>query len=399
MSSVGASRQPLTIKKLLVSAAVIAAGLVLAILVVTAKPKPQPSVPEAPLAPVVAVVAVTPKAMPLTVVTQGTVEPMRRINLSAQVSGKVLKVGKNFLEGAYFEQDELLVQLEQADYEFAIARAKAQVAAAEQRLAEERGRNLQAKREWRELGSKEANALFLRLPQLKSAEAALDAAKADLAAAELALERTTIRAPFAGRLERKQVDVGQFLGAGSSVATIHAADTFEVRLPLSDSQWSSLGLSVAGHDIPEHPVTLSAQFGTEKRHWQAVIRRFEAALDPQSRIVQAIAEVRLDNGDGTPQQSLTSGMFVQADIQTPPVPGLVQLPLSALRADDTVMVVDQASTLVRKPVIVRERHPDWVRVSGLLAGERVVSVQTPALLSGLEVTIASDAATTGSTTL
>lgn len=399
MSSVGASRQPLTIKKLLVSAAVIAAGLVLAILVVAAKPKPQPSVPEAPLAPVVAVVAVTPKAMPLTVVTQGTVEPMRRINLSAQVSGKVLKVGKNFLEGAYFEQGELLVQLEQADYEFAIARAKAQVAAAEQRLAEERGRNLQAKREWRELGSKEANALFLRLPQLKSAEAALDAAKADLAAAELALERTTIRAPFAGRLERKQVDVGQFLGAGSSVATIHAADTFEVRLPLSDSQWSSLGLSVAGHDIPEHPVTLSAQFGTEQRHWQAVIRRFEAALDPQSRIVQAIAEVRLDNGDGTPQQSLTSGMFVQADIQTPPVPGLVQLPLSALRADDTVMVVTEASTLIRKPVIVRERHPDWVRVSGLLAGERVVSVQTPALLSGLEVTIASDAATTGSTTL
>jgi len=399
MSSVGASRQPLTIKKLLVSAAVIAAGLVLAILVVTAKPKPQPSVPEAPLAPVVAVVAVMPKAMPLTVVTQGTVEPMRRINLSAQVSGKVLKVGKNFLEGAYFEQDELLVQLEQADYEFAIARAKAQVAAAEQRLAEERGRNLQAKREWRELGSKEANALFLRLPQLKSAEATLAAAKADLAAAELALERTTIRAPFAGRLERKQVDVGQFLAAGSSVATIHAADTFEVRLPLSDSQWSSLGLSVAGHDIPEHPVTLSAQFGTEQRHWQAVIRRFEAALDPQSRIVQAIAEVRLDNGYGAPQQSLTSGMFVQADIQTPPVPGLVQLPLSALRADDTVMVVTEASTLIRKPVIVRERHPDWVRVSGLLAGERVVSVQTPALLSGLEVTIASDAATTGSTTL
>jgi len=63
------------------------------------------------------------------------------------------------------------------------------------------------------------------------------------------------------------------------------------------------------------------------------------------------------------------------------------------------MIVDQASTLIRKPVIVRERHPDWVRVSGLLAGERVVSVQTPALLSGLEVTIASDAATTGSTTL
>ena len=395
MSSVGPSRQPLTLKKVLVSAGVMAAGLVLAMIVVTAKPKPQPSTPETPLAPVVTVVSAKPMAMPLTVVTQGTVEPMRRINLSAQVSGKVVEVGENFLEGAYFEQGELLVQLEQADYEYAIARAQAQVAAAEQRLAEERGRNLQAKREWRELGSKEANELFLRLPQLKSAEAALVAAKADLAAAQLALTRTTIRAPFTGRLEHKQADVGQFLGAGASVATIHAVDVFEVRLPLSDSQWASLGLSVAAGDAIAHPATLSAQFGTEERRWHGLIRRFEATLDPQSRIVQAIAEVRLNDGDEMRRSSLTAGMFVQADIKTPPVPGLVQLPVSALRADDTVMVVDSSSTLIRKPIVVRERHSNWVRVSGLVEGERVVSVQTPTLLSGLPVTIASDAAATG----
>ncbi len=396
MSSAGLSRQPLTLKKLLVSVAVVAVGLVLAVIVVTAKSKPQPRPPEAPLAPVVAVVEVTPEAMPLTVLTQGTVEPLRRINLSAQVSGKVAKVGKNFLEGAYFEQGELLVQLEQADYSFAIERAKAQVAAAEQRVAEERGRNRQAKREWRELGSDEANALFLRLPQLKSAEAALSAAQADLAAAELALERTTIRAPFAGRLERKQVDVGQFLGIGAAVATVHATDTFEVRLPLSDSQWAELGLMVGSRDGLAHPVMLAAQFGKEQRQWQAVIKRFEAALDRQSRIVHAIAEVTVSVNEASVQSPLTVGMFVEAAIQTPPVPGLVQLPLSALRADDTVMVVNQASTLIRKPVTVRERHPDWVRVSGLMNGERVVSVQTPALLSGLTVTVASDAAATGS---
>lgn len=396
MSSAGLSRQPLTLKKLLVSVAVVAAGLVLAVIVVTSKSKPQPRPPEAPLAPVVAVVEVTPEAMPLTVLTQGTVEPLRRINLSAQVSGKVAKVGKNFLEGAYFEQGELLVQLEQADYSFAIERAKAQVAAAEQRVAEERGRNRQAKREWRELGSEEANALFLRLPQLRSAEAALSAAQADLAAAELALERTTIRAPFAGRLERKQVDVGQFLGIGAAVATIHATDTFEVRLPLSDSQWAELGLMVGSRDGLAHPVMLAAEFGKEQHQWQAVIKRFEAALDRQSRIVHAIAEVTVSVNEASVQSPLTVGMFVEAAIQTPPVSGLVQLPLSALRADDTVMVVNQASTLIRKPVTVRERHPDWVRVSGLMNGERVVSVQTPALLSGLTVTVASDVAATGS---
>ena len=110
-------------------------------------------------------------------------------------------VSDRFLDGRFFKVGDILLQLEQADYEFAIARARAQEAAAAQRVAEERGRNLQAQREWRELGTSEANDLFLRKPQLRAAEASLAAAQADVAAAELALERTTVRAPFDGRLE------------------------------------------------------------------------------------------------------------------------------------------------------------------------------------------------------
>ena len=82
------------------------------------------------------------------------------MELVAQVSGKVEAVSELFLDGR-FEVEDMLLQLK-ADYEFAIARAVAQEAAAVQRVAEERGRNLQAQRDWRDLGTSEANDLFLK---------------------------------------------------------------------------------------------------------------------------------------------------------------------------------------------------------------------------------------------
>ena len=135
-----------------------------------------------------------------------------------------------------------MLELEKADYEFAIARALAQEAAAAQRVAEERGRNLQAQREWRDLGTVEANDLFLRKPQLRAAEASMAAAQADVSAAELALARTTVRAPFDGRLESKSVDIGQFVAPGTVLAQVYATDGVEVHLPISDSQLALLEL-------------------------------------------------------------------------------------------------------------------------------------------------------------
>jgi len=179
----------------------------------------------------------------------------------AQVGGKVDTVSDGFVDGAFFETGDELLRIESADYDFAIARAESQVAAAEQRLAEERGRNRQAKREWRDLGSTEANALFLREPQMKAAKAALEAAKADLAAAKLALERSVIRAPFDGRIEAKRVDIGQYLAPGVTVADVYAVDRLEVRLPLTNSQVAQLSLRVQRQALMDYPVVLKSVYG------------------------------------------------------------------------------------------------------------------------------------------
>jgi RND family efflux transporter MFP subunit len=389
-------RQRLTVKKFLIAALLTGSGLLVSGLVLTGKPAPVANVPPEPLRPVVSVLRAQPSEISLAVNTQGTVEARRRINLVAEVAGKVSTVSERFEEGAFFDQGDVLLQLEQADYEFAIARAQSQVAAAEQRLAEERGRNRQAKREWRELGTVEANALFLRQPQMKAAEAALKASVADLSAAQLALSRTEIRAPFSGRIESKRADLGQYIAPGAAVAEIYATDIVDVALPLNDSQLAALKLPMNANVALGIPVILSTAFGGREWQWQAQIRRVQAVVDRQSRTVNAIAEVLQPfESEISGRPPLTPGMFVRAEIPTPPIPNLVQLPASALRSDNTVLVVGTGEKLVRQPVTVQRRTEQWAWVSGLTEGSRIVRAQTGLLVVGLTVEVAGTAIALG----
>jgi len=371
-------------RRLVMAAVVLIFGIGVAWLLLTGKSKPVPKPEESPLKPVVSVMVAAPAAIALPVLTQGSVEPRTQITLGAQVGGRIDWVAESFVDGGFFRGGDTLLRIEQADYEYAVVRAKGQVAAARQRLAEERGRHRQAQREWRDLGTRDANALFLREPQLKAAEAALAAAEADLDAAELALDRTWIRAPFDGRIVARQVDLGQVVAPGNAVADIYATDRVLVRLPLSDAQRSALQLPL-DREL-DYPVTLTVGPEDSGEQWQGVIRRTEATVDRRSRFVNAIVEVPpTAAGSEADQRWLVPGMFVQATIPTPPIPGLVRLPGAAIRSDSSVLLVDDEGLLSRAFVTVHRRTPDWSWVTGLAKGARVVRAQGGVLASGMTV--------------
>lgn len=240
------------------------------------------------------------------------------------------------------------------------------------------------------MGTVEANALFLRKPQMKAAAAALEAAQADLAEAQLTLSRTQVKTPFAGRIEVKRVDLGQYIAPGTVVADIYATDVVSVPLPLNDNQLAALDLPMYANAALGRTVVLSSRFGGQEWQWQAEIRRLEAVVDRQSRVVNAIAEVQNPfQPDDSGRPPLTPGMFVQAEIPTPPLAGLVRLPATALRSDNTVLVVDDTDRLTRQGVEVRRRSVRWAWVSGLPKGTRVVREQTGLLVAGLAVQVAS----------
>ena len=366
------------------------------------KPGPEPAAAPETAPPLVDLVTVKPAQRSLSVETQGTVQPLREIDLVSQVAGRVVSTAGTFAAGGFFTSEQPLVRIEEADYQFAIARAESQVAAARQRVAEERGRALQARREWRDLGSEQANDLFLRKPQLAAAEAALRAAEADLGAARLDLERTRVSVPFNGRISEKYVDVGQYVTPGTPIARVYATDAAQVRLPLTDRQVALLHLPLSyvsgeGGSPIEAEVVLQAQFANQTWQWPGRIVRTDASIDVNSRMVYAVAEVQqpFAREPGSERPPLAPGLFVSATISGRQIDGVVELPRDALRSDGSVMVVDSQQRAQPKSVEVLQSTPHRLWVSGLDRGDRVIVSDPSVAIAGMEVTVNDKAALAG----
>lgn len=380
-------------RSLLATAAVTGLGLALSWGLLVSKPEPVSEALPAEAAPLVDVVSVEPQSLGLDVTTQGTVRPVLAIDLVSRVAGRVESVAADFAAGSFFRQGAPLVAIEDADYRFAIARARSQVAAAEQRVAEEEGRALQARREWRDLGNSAANALFLREPQLASARAALKAAQADLAAAELDLERTRVAAPFNGRISEKFVDVGQYVSPGTRIARVYATDAVEVRLPLTDRQVALLDLPLhyrSEDSTLELPaVTLRATFASRDWDWQGRIVRTDASIDENSRVVYAVAEVKAPfaRGPGGERPPLVPGMFVSATIAGRTLEAVTSLPRSALLSDTVVMLVDGRQQVLERAVSVLQSEGGQVWVQGLQRGDRVIIRESTVTVAGMRVEV------------
>jgi RND family efflux transporter MFP subunit len=259
------------------------------------------------------------------------------------------------------------------------------VADAEQLLATERGRARQAKREWRDLGNADANALFLREPQLAAAEATLASARADLEQAELDLAKTAISAPFAGRIRETYVNLGQYVGPGTRVARVFDSEVVEVRLPLTDAQVALLDLSLGYRAAPGQgpEVTLKGTVAGQVREWQGRITRTDASLDTRTRMYHAVAEVRQADNSEAP---LVVGLFVRARISGKAIEGVIQLPRTALYKNDTLVAIgaDHRVSFVQAQVLASNENNVWI-LADLPVGVHVATGRQGYLRPGVEV--------------
>ena len=246
------------------------------------------------IATTVRVVKIQPKSVQLKVNSQGSVMPSTESQLIPEVSGKVSWMSPNLVAGGYFNDQEILIRVDDTDYKTKLDRAQANLtrAEAEQQHNEFEYRRMQSLVK-RNLVSR--SQLENALRAFRVAEASLQDATANFNQAEQDLSRTQIKAPFAGLVRAENVDIGQFVSRGNPIATIYAGNQAEVRLPIADRQLAFLNIPVSIRgEIPKEfqpEVTLTAQYAGQTLAWKGTIVRSEAEIDVSSRMVQLVARV------------------------------------------------------------------------------------------------------------
>lgn len=331
----------------------------------------------------------------------GTVKPRTQSVLFAQVSGQINKVSKQFRAGGFFEQGDFLLQLDDRDHRAEVKIAQASLMSAKQNLQEEDARVKQALADWGRLGNGEApNALVLRKPQFEAAKAQVLSAEAQLDKVKLSLERTKIVAPYAGRILKKNVDIGQVISSNTQLADIFAVDYVEIRLPIKNKDLPLMKLPEEYRNAHEQSesadeensmisnVVISSDLMGEQV-WQGKIVRTESAIDEMSQQLYVVAQIiRPYDSEYNQGAQIKMGQYVTAKITGREIENALVIPSSAIYQGSYVYIV-QDGLLMRKEVQLGwQNGTESIVTLGLNAGEELVLTSLGQVSSGTPVAIA-----------
>ena len=376
---------------IVITVAFVGLGAVGFIILTAKKPQLKKTAPPVPV-PMVRTKSVSSTTLSVPVIGEGTVRPVREIQLVPEVSGKVVYLSAAMVAGGEFSSGQALLKIDPVDYQLAVTLARARVKDSESalRIAEEDAAASQE--EWRLINSEKPDAagkppaLVAKEPQLAAARAKLEADNADLQKALLNLKRTTIKAPFNGRVSEENVGIGQYVTAGQALASLFSTDAAEIVLPLEDEslRWFHVPGFTPG-DGPGSAAVVKARIAGRDLVWRGEVSRAEAQLDARTRLINVI--VRVDN-PYTSRPPLASGLFVKVEIEGRQLAESAIIPRSALRKNDIVWVVGSDDRLSFRNVTVARLLPESVIVSaGLDKNEKVVISPLKAVTDGMRVRV------------
>jgi membrane fusion protein (multidrug efflux system) len=290
------------------------------------------------------------------------------VTIGAELPGKIVKIALE--SGASVKAGDVLVQLD-------ISTEEAQLRAAEATAALAKA-NLERARDLRQSNTNSLAELDAADAQAKQAQAQAENMRASIA-------KKTIRAPFAGRLGLRLVNLGQILKEGEAITTLQTLDPIYVNFSLPKQR---LPLIAAGNTV---------RIETDAAPGQTIegkITAISPEIDPATRNVRVQATV------SNVGETLRAGMFVNVDVVLPTSTEVLMIPVTAvLNAPygDSVFVIDEkkdeksgkVEKVLRQQFIrVEGAKGDFVNVvEGLKPGESVVTSGVFKLRPGMNVVI------------
>ncbi len=370
-------------------------GLIISRYLLKTRPQAQRKVPKK-MAALVKVVKVMPTSENVRIEAPGRVVAARQITLKARVSGQVIYVHPDFIPGGVINKGEILLQLDDTDYQLELRRKEDALALAEADLRIEEGSQTVALKEWELITSlsndidTSSRDLALRKPQLIKAKARIASAKTSLERARVDLARTAIKAPFDLVVRAENVDLGLQVTPVSTLATLAATDVFwaEISIPVSKLAW---------FDLPEKqkkgksgaPATKVLLHSLNQPSLTGKIITLTPDLDKDGLMAQLLVAIDDPLGLKKKHPPVLLGSFVTAEITGRKLQNVYRIPRAALQENDLLLIAGKDDRLVTKPVTVAFYGVDSVLVdSGLNSGDRLIVSNLAAPINGMALKIA-----------
>ncbi len=324
----------------------------------------------------------------------GEVSAAQRVQLAAQVSGRIENIAADAVPGAELKKGELLASIEKRDYQLQVQQQKAAVIQAQANLDLEKGQALLAKEEY-ELAARQIktrrgiqtagvddsaimdSSLVLREPQIAAAEAGLKTAKANLALMQLNLKRTQITMPFNGKIISRSANTGSQVSSNNMLFDVVATDEFWLQVKIPQQFLPLLDIS--------QPVII--QQGKYQREAKILHSLIEVdARDRQAKILVSIKNP-LDN---LQLGNLLLGSYVDCILFAKPIDDAYVIENRYIKEGGYVWVVNDNKLYKRELIMAYQgRDRSWVE-SGFVDGDVLLSSNLGVVTEGTEVRLAAD---------
>lgn len=366
-----------------VSFSLIAGAIVVAIVLVSTRPRAE-KVPPPKRTELVKIQPLQQTDETVVLRLTGTVTPAKQVMLRSRVSGEVVGMAPGFIDGGLLTEGEAMLTIDPIDYELALAQSESALEKARFDYKIELGRQDVAKREWELLKpegevSELETELALRTPHLTASKAALQAAEANLAKARLNLERTRINAPFNAVVLSRNTNLGSQAAPQDILAELADIDAYWVTasVPVDRIRW----ITIPGSTARIYSGNDSIREGT--------VIKLLGDLEEKGRMARVLIEVKDPlalQPENLGKNPLLLGEYVRADISGSVLPQVYSIPRNALRENSQIWLVTSTNTLAVRPVDVLWRDADRVIVAdGLSAGEMLIVSDITAPIPGMDV--------------
>lgn len=337
-----------------------------------ARPVTEPALP-------VEVMTARPQDFPVTIHGYGDVKARRRVTLSAEVSGRIVRKDAHLLPGFVVHEGDVLFTIDEKDYRLNLDTAQSRLAILTRDLAI-------ARAELKRVGILHRKNRVGSLSSVEKAEAAVNAIRNQIVQvrksrdqAMVQLSRCVLRAPFTGRVSQVEVEVDEYVTPGKKMITLVDDSILEVLVPLDSreaARWLRLrsdGQRREGNWFarPE-PVQCDLTWSEDNslRATGTVDRII--SFDSRTRMVQVAVTLDRNEKAAVP---LVDGMFSRVSIPGRVLQQVYVVPREAVSFTGMVYVVVEDRLHSRKVEVVREEESLAVISKGLAPGDAVITTR------------------------